>query len=182
MTRADKLMLVFAVGGLLLSAGYFIGHSDKGQTTLPIASPSAERGEFGSDQRRGKGASEHPGFGRGEGRAAGLKARIKAREELFADLATELGTSAERVEAAFRAVLAKRLEEAVKAGRIKDAQKEKILAAFDKGLPVEHFLFGPAGRFAPPPGGGRRGGSEGPPAGPPGQGQGPPPGAISEAP
>jgi hypothetical protein len=57
----------------------------------------------------------------------------EARGELAADLATELGTSAEEVEAAFHGVAEQRLNEAVAAGRLTQAEADEALAAFDEG-------------------------------------------------
>jgi hypothetical protein len=57
----------------------------------------------------------------------------EARGELAADLATELGTSAEEVEGAFRGVAEQRLNEAVAEGRVAQADVEEILAAYDQG-------------------------------------------------
>jgi hypothetical protein len=57
----------------------------------------------------------------------------EARGELAADLATELGTSAEEVEGAFRGVAEQRLNEAVADGRVEQADVEEILAAYDEG-------------------------------------------------
>jgi hypothetical protein len=56
-----------------------------------------------------------------------------ARADLAADLAPELDTSAERVEAAFRAVAAQRLQEAAEAGQIDEASVDEALAAYDEG-------------------------------------------------
>lgn len=55
------------------------------------------------------------------------------RAELAEDLGAELDQSPERVEAAFRAVVVKRLDEAVAAGSIDRAQADDALAAYDEG-------------------------------------------------
>ena len=57
----------------------------------------------------------------------------QARSELAADLASELGTSAEEVEAAFRGVAEQRLDEAVAAGRLEQSEADEALAAYDEG-------------------------------------------------
>lgn len=57
----------------------------------------------------------------------------EAREDLAADMATQLDTSAEEVEAAFRGVVEQRLGEAVADGRIDQAQADDALAAYDDG-------------------------------------------------
>ncbi len=55
------------------------------------------------------------------------------RAALAEDLGAELDESPERVEAAFRAVVVKRLDEAVAAGSIDRAQADDALAAYDEG-------------------------------------------------
>ncbi len=55
------------------------------------------------------------------------------RSELARDLGAELSQPPERVEAAFRAVVAQRLDEAVAAGRIHRADADAALAAYDEG-------------------------------------------------
>jgi hypothetical protein len=57
----------------------------------------------------------------------------QARADLAADLATQLDTSPEAVEAAFRGVAEQRLSEAVADGRIDQAQADEALAAYDEG-------------------------------------------------
>lgn len=57
----------------------------------------------------------------------------ETRAELAADLASELGTSAEEVEGAFRGVAETRLREAADQGRIDEADIDEILAAYDQG-------------------------------------------------
>jgi Spy/CpxP family protein refolding chaperone len=57
----------------------------------------------------------------------------EARGELAADLASELGTSTEEVETAFRGVAETRLREAADQGRIDEADIAGILAAYDEG-------------------------------------------------
>jgi hypothetical protein len=55
------------------------------------------------------------------------------RTDLAAELAAHLDTTGEDVEAAFRAVVADRLEEAVAAGDIDQARADEALAAYDEG-------------------------------------------------
>jgi hypothetical protein len=57
----------------------------------------------------------------------------QTRADLAADLATELGTSAEEVEAGFRGVAEQRLSEAVAEGRLTQAEADEALAAYDEG-------------------------------------------------
>lgn len=57
----------------------------------------------------------------------------QVRADLAADLAAELDTSADDVEAAFRAVVAGRLQEAVEAGELDQAAADEALAAYDEG-------------------------------------------------
>ena len=61
----------------------------------------------------------------------------ETRAELASQLAAELDASADDVEAAFRAVVAGRLQDAVEAGEIDQAAADEALAAYDEGdLPV----------------------------------------------
>ncbi len=55
------------------------------------------------------------------------------RAEVARDLAAQLDQPPERVEAAFRAVVVQRLDEAVAAGRIDRAMADEALAAYDEG-------------------------------------------------
>jgi hypothetical protein len=57
----------------------------------------------------------------------------QARADLAAELAAELNTSADEVEAAFRAVVASRLQEAVEEEEIDQATADDALAAYDEG-------------------------------------------------
>lgn len=73
------------------------------------------------------------GWGGWHGQRADPERVRDIRADLAGDLATELGTSAEEVEAAFRAVVAQRLDEAVQAGRVDQATVDEALAAYDQG-------------------------------------------------
>jgi hypothetical protein len=57
----------------------------------------------------------------------------EARTELAAELAAELDSSADDVEAAFRAVVAGRLQEAVEGGDLDQDAADEALAAYDEG-------------------------------------------------
>jgi len=106
-------VVAVAVVGLLAFGTYAFAQSDGG----PAAS-GAERG-WG---------------GRHDGRWGPDPDRIReARAELAADLATELDTSPAAVEAAFRAVVVQRAQEAVEAGDIDQEQADDALAAYDDG-------------------------------------------------
>lgn len=67
------------------------------------------------------------------GRSADPDRVRQIRAELAADLGAQLNTPAEDVEAAFRAVVAQRLEDAVADGRIDQAAVDEALAAYDAG-------------------------------------------------
>lgn len=55
------------------------------------------------------------------------------RADVAADLAAELGRSAADVEAAFRTVLAQRLQDAVEGGDMDQMQAEEAMAAYEEG-------------------------------------------------
>jgi hypothetical protein len=55
------------------------------------------------------------------------------RAKLAAELGEELGTPAAEVEAAFRGLVSEKLDEAVAAGRIDQAEADEALAAYDDG-------------------------------------------------
>jgi hypothetical protein len=55
------------------------------------------------------------------------------RADLAAQLGSELGVSAEQVEAAFRTLVDRHLDEAVSAGRLDQAEADEALAAWDEG-------------------------------------------------
>ena len=57
----------------------------------------------------------------------------QVRTDLAADLATELGTSADQVEAALRGVVQQRLQEAIDAEEMDQAAADEALAAYDEG-------------------------------------------------
>lgn len=79
----------------------------------------------------------HRGWGPGHGaghRFGPSPERVREhRAALAEDLAAELEQSPERVEAAFRAVVVKRLDEAVAAGSVNRARADEALAAYDEG-------------------------------------------------
>lgn len=75
----------------------------------------------------------HPGWGPGHGFGPDPQRVREARAELAEDLGAELGQPAERVEAAFRAVVTQRLDEAVAAGSIDRTRADEALAAYDEG-------------------------------------------------
>lgn len=85
----------------------------------------------------------HRGWGPGHGaghRFGPAPERVREhRAALAEDLATELDQSPERVAAAFRAVVVKRLDEAVAAGSIDRAQADEALAGYDEGNLRELF-------------------------------------------
>lgn len=72
-------------------------------------------------------------WGPWHGPAADPERFRELRSELAADLGTELDISGEEVEAAFRGVVAQRLEEAAEAGRIDQDAVDEALAAYDEG-------------------------------------------------
>jgi hypothetical protein len=55
------------------------------------------------------------------------------RADLAAELGSELGAPAEQVEAAFRTLVDRRLDEAVSAGDLAQAEADEALAAWDDG-------------------------------------------------
>lgn len=80
----------------------------------------------------------HRGWGPGHGgpwhRSGPPPERVREhRAELAEDLAAELGQSPEAVEAAFRAVVVQRLDEAVAAGSIDRGEADAALASYDEG-------------------------------------------------
>lgn len=75
----------------------------------------------------------HQGWGPGHGFGPDPQRVREARTDLAEDLGAQLGQSPERVEAAFRAVVAQRLDEAVASGSIDRAQADGALAAYDEG-------------------------------------------------
>ncbi|MDP8970166.1 MAG: hypothetical protein M3N52_06680 [Actinomycetota bacterium] len=75
----------------------------------------------------------HRGWGPGHVFGPDPERVREARTDLAEDLGAELGESPERVEAAFRAVVAQRLDEAVASGSIDREQADAALAAYDEG-------------------------------------------------
>lgn len=77
-------------------------------------------------------------------RRAERRERVLAfRSELAADLAEQLGLPVEEVEAAFRGVVAQRLDDAVAAGDLTQERADELLEAYDAGAFPRGF--GPGG-------------------------------------
>lgn len=118
MTRRTALAItgVVALIGILVLAGLAVA-----QTVGPS--------DWGGPQRERGGG--HWGGGH---RFGPSPERVRQeRAELAQDLGAELDESPERVEVAFRAVVAQRLDEALAAGSIDRAQADAALAAYDEG-------------------------------------------------
>lgn len=92
----------------------------------------AQTDGFGPPWRGGGWHDDGPGWGGRHGPPNPERVR-EFRADLAADLATQLDTSADDVEAAFRAVVAERLDEAVAGGRIEEGAVDDALAAYDEG-------------------------------------------------
>jgi hypothetical protein len=95
-------------------------------------------------------------------RGPSSKEMKQRREEFESDLADELGVSQEKVHEAFHNLMKKRLDQAVKDGRLTQKQADKILECHDTGN-CDGMPFGPGG----PHGGGPPGGGGPPMGGPP---------------
>jgi hypothetical protein len=92
----------------------------------------AQTDGFGPAWRGGGWHDGGPGWGGRHGPPEPEQVRA-FRADLAADLANQLDTSADDVEAAFRGVVAERLDEAVAEGRIDEADVDEALAAYDDG-------------------------------------------------
>lgn len=118
-TRVIVVAAIVLVGLLGLGAFAFAQATDGG--------PPWARGRAWHERAGGPG-----GWHGGErGPDAGQVREFRA--DLAADLAGELGSSSEDVEAAFRAVVDQRLQEAVDAGDLEQEQADDALAAYDEG-------------------------------------------------
>lgn len=118
--------------------------------TAQEATPTPGETENGDDE----------GTSRREDRQGDRRERfLEFRGDLATDLAAQLDVPAEDVEAAFRAVVAERLDEAVESGDLDRERADELLAAYDEGAFPGGFGrggFGPGhGRGF---GGGDRGG------------------------
>ncbi len=113
---------VLVIGGIIVLVGILVvGGLAVAQTDGPPPWAGAHR-----EWRDGDGGPGH--------RFRPSPERVREeRSELARDLGVELGQPPERVEAAFRAVVARRLDEAVAAGRIDRAGADAALAAYDEG-------------------------------------------------
>lgn len=123
MTRRTALAItgVVALIGILVLAGLAVA-----QTVGPS--------DWGGPQREWGGGHWGGGHWGGGHRFGPSPERVRQeRAELAQDLGAELDESPERVEVAFRAVVAQRLDEALAAGSIDRAQADAALAAYDEG-------------------------------------------------
>lgn len=106
-------VVAVALVGLLAFGAFAFAQSDPGPTG------------WGPERRWG---------GWHDGQRGGDPDRFRqVRADLAADLAVELETSPEAVEAAFRAVVVQRLQEAVDTGAVGQGQADDALAAYDDG-------------------------------------------------
>jgi hypothetical protein len=162
---------VFVLIGVAALAGGALSLATHGDSQA-TARQSTDRNDYGG-----------PPWMRGEFRRPSAKQRREFRQErqkrrrqFESDLASELGVSTEKVHEAFRNVMKKHLDEAVKNGYLSRKEADKILECFDGGSdcdpPFGHRGF--RGGGGPPwggpggPGGPRGfGPGGGPPGGPP---------------
>lgn len=122
-TRVISVVAVVLVG-LLAVGAYAFAQSDRDGSPLGGHSPWEQ------------------GWGGWHHRGPDPERVQQLRADLAADLAAELDTSAEAVEAAFRGVVAQRLQEAVEAGDIEQDRADEALAAYDDGRvgPLFHLF------------------------------------------
>lgn len=116
--------------------------------TAQEATPTPGETENGDDE----------GTSRREDRQGDRRERfLEFRGDLATDLAAQLDVPAEDVEAAFRAVVAQRLDEAVESGDLDRERADELLAAYDEGAFPGGFGRGGFGRggFGPGHGHGR---------------------------
>lgn len=83
----------------------------------------------------GRGPWQHRGWGHPQHQTWGPSPEQvrQIRTHVAAELGAELDQPSEKVEAAFRAVVARRLQEEVAAGELDQAESEQALAAYDEG-------------------------------------------------
>ena len=125
MSRRAKIATVAVSASALLAGGLAVAAAEDAgprEATHERPAPHGHRGSLGHGLAR---------FGLGDLR--GL------RSELAGSLARKLGVSRQRVLAATRAVLADRLAEKVRRGRLTHSERRALLRAYDLGRPRDAF-------------------------------------------